>query len=329
MIPVEIKGISVYHGKNIVSNEPYIEHFKKQGKDIAHFLRDVIGRDKRYLVDPDRENNLTMTLAAARDVLKSTGLSGSDLDMIVYSSFLPEYVSPPSSIHLHSALGGKKQCMCYDINVNCAGMLVSLDEVCKYMRLTPSFKRALIVGCDYFTPWVKPDNECCYGHYGDAACAVILEKTDRTCGFLGSRCCVNSEEHNNVLLPGCGVSNVLKVKDRDEMKLYWTPFENVSLGTATDSMNELLAENHLTTDDVRMFCLSQYALSNVKTLRKMMGIDESKSLFIGNRYGYTGTTSPFIVLYESIRNGLVKRGDYVMFWTIGVGSQNIAVLYRY
>lgn len=329
MIQVEIKDIAVYHGKKVVGNEPYIEHFKKLGKDVTHFLRDIIGRDKRYLVNPDQENNLTMTTAAAKDVLKKTGLTGSDIDMIIYSSFLPEYVSPPCSIHLHSILGCKKECICYDINVNCAGMLLSLDEVCKYMQMTDSVKRALIVGCDYFTPWVKPDNECCYGHYGDAACAVILEKTDRQCGLLGSRCCVNSKEHSNVLLPGCGVSNVLKVNNKDDMKLYWTPFENVSLPTATDSMNQLLAENNLTKDDVSMYCFSQYALANVKTLRKMMGIDESRSVFIGDKYGYTGTTSPFIVLRESIDRKLVKRGDYVMFWTIGVGSQNIAVLYRY
>lgn len=329
MIQVEMKDISVYHGKRVISNEPYIKHFNKLGKDVAHFLKDVIGRDKRYLVDPSKENNLTMTTIAAKDVLKRTGLTGADIDMIVYSSFLPEYVSPPCSIYLHSAIGGKKECMCYDMNANCAGMLVSLDEVCKYMQLTNSVQRALIVGCDYFTPWIKPENECCYGHYGDAACAIILEKTDRLCGFLGSRCCVNSEEHTNVLLPGCGVSNMLKVKDKEDIKLYWKPFKNVSLGTATNSMNELLKENHLTKDNVKMYCFSQYALSNVRTLRKMMKIDESKSIFIGDKYGYTGTTSPFIVLRESIDRQLVKRGDYLMFWTIGVGSQNIAVLYRY
>lgn len=41
------------------------------------------------------------------------------------------------------------------------------------------------------------------------------------------------------------------------------------------------------------------------------------------------TTSPFIALYESIKEGKVKRGDYVIFWTIGSGSQSIVMLYKY
>ena len=67
----------------------------------------------------------------------------------------------------------------------------------------------------------------------------------------------------------------------------------------------------------------------VQTLREMLGIGEEKSLFIGQEYGYTGTSSPLIALYESIERGIVKRGDYVMFWTIGAGSQNIALLFKY
>lgn len=77
------------------------------------------------------------------------------------------------------------------------------------------------------------------------------------------------------------------------------------------------------------FCFSQYALCNIKDLRKLMNIDENKSLFIGSEYGYTGTSSPFIALYEAIERKLIKRGDYVMFWTIGAGSQNISLLFKY
>lgn len=329
MIQVMIRDIAVYHGKNVVGNDRYIEHFRKQGKDIANFLKNVIGRNKRYLIDPEKENNLTMATAAAKAVLSHAGLTGPDIDMIIYSSFLPEYISPPSSIHLHHAIDGKKQCICYDMNANCAGMLISLDQACKYMTLTDCVQRTLIVGCDYINQWVRKENECCYGHYGDAACAVILEKTDRKCGFLGSKCGVNSEEHDNVLLPGCGVSHVLQAEDTNACLLDWKPFKNVSLETAAENMRELMARNHLKTGDVKMFCLSQYALSNVRDLRTLLGIDESKSIFIGDEYGYTGTTSPFIALYESVKRRSVERGDYVMFWTIGAGSENIAVLYRY
>ena len=41
---VKIRNIEVYHGKNIVGNDYYIEHFKKQGKDVEKFLEETMGR---------------------------------------------------------------------------------------------------------------------------------------------------------------------------------------------------------------------------------------------------------------------------------------------
>lgn len=326
---LKLKSIAVYHGEMVVGNDYYVEHFAKQGKDVEHFLSEIIGRKRRYMIDSTKENSLTMALTAVESALKKADLTGEDIDMIIYSACMPEYVVPPSSIHVHNAINGKKQCICFDINAVCAGMTVSLDMINRYMQSSDLIKRALIVGADYVNILLNQTNEFCYGHYGDASCAIILEKTDEACGIIGSKCYVNSCEHNNILFPGCGTSNIPQTEDKEKWRLNWIPFENVSLERAYKSMTELLDENNLTVDDIKMFCFSQYALSNVKTLREMLGIGEERSIFIGDEYGYTGTSSPFIALYESIEKGFVKRGDHVMFWTIGAGSQNIALLFKY
>lgn len=329
MIPVKLREIEVYHGAHVVPNEFYIEHFKQKGKDIEHFLTDIIGRKQRYMIDPALENNLTMAVEVSKRILEKAGLSGADIDMIVYSSMAPEYLMPPCSIHLHEAINGKAECVCYDTNVNCAGMTVTLEQMSKYMALSPNIHRAMLVGCDYVNFYLDPNNELSYGHYGDAACAIILERTDEDCGVLGAKYHMNSVEHTNILFPSCGLSKLFTEPNRDALRLEWKPFENVSPPIAVANMNALLAENGLTKEDVAAFCLSQYALISVRTIRELMGIDEAHSLFIGDEYGYTGTSSPFIVLYEAVKRGLVHRGDYVMFWTIGAGSENIALLFRY
>ncbi len=329
MINTKILEIEVYHGGMTVSNDYYIEHFNKKEKDISHFLTNIIGRKKRYMIDTEADTNLSMALKAAGGVLKKAGLTGKDIDLIAYSSVLPEYTIPPCSIHIHEAIGGKADCICYDYNVNCAGMTVGIEQICKYMHLSENVNTALIIGCDYVNHLLDSDNEYCYGHYGDAACAIILQKTDEQRGFLGAKYAVNSAEHNNILFPGCGFSNLFREPDREALRMVWLPFENVSIDTAVKNMRALLDENNLCIDDIKMFCLSQYALANVKSIRELMGIDESRSIFVGDKYGYTGTSSPYIALYEAINQGLVQRGDYIMIWTIGGGSENIAMLMQY
>jgi 3-oxoacyl-[acyl-carrier-protein] synthase-3 len=54
-----------------------------------------------------------------------------------------------------------------------------------------------------------------------------------------------------------------------------------------------------------------------------------KIIYIGDKYGYTGTTSPLISLYEGIQQGRIKRGDTVLFWTVGAGHQFIVMLFKY
>ena len=43
-----IKGVAYYHPENSVSNEYFIKHFEKQGKDIRHLLENT-GRENRYI----------------------------------------------------------------------------------------------------------------------------------------------------------------------------------------------------------------------------------------------------------------------------------------
>jgi len=329
MLKVKLKEIAVYHGKNVVSNDIYLKHFKERGKDVEHFLKDVVGRDKRYLIDKDKENSLTMALEASKEVLKKAKLKGTDIDMIVFSSQLPEFVVPPSSYLVHAEIGGKNDCICYDMNANCAGMTIAFEQVIKYMSVSPNVKRALIVGCDYVNLIVNPENELCYGHYGDAACAIILEQTNEDCGLVGSKYDVHTEDHPYIRFPGCGFSKLFDVKDKTELMLDWKPFVVRWEHIYAENMKEVIEKAGLTINDISMFCLSQYVYKTIKYFREVLGITADKSIYIGNKYGYTGTTSPFIALYEAINKGMVKRGDYILFWTVGAGSQNITILFKY
>ena len=68
---------------------------------------------------------------------------------------------------------------------------------------------------------------------------------------------------------------------------------------------------------------------HIDILRNELNIPEDKSIYIGDKYGYTGATSPFIALYELVEQNRINRGDYIMFWTVGAGMQHIFMLIRY
>lgn len=71
------------------------------------------------------------------------------------------------------------------------------------------------------------------------------------------------------------------------------------------------------------------SLANINMVRERFNIPDEKVPHISLTRGYTGASSPLMALDYAIQEGKVKRGDYVMFWTIGGGFQSIAALIKY
>ncbi|MFL0194230.1 3-oxoacyl-[acyl-carrier-protein] synthase III C-terminal domain-containing protein [Clostridium sp. WILCCON 0269] len=326
---VKLSCIDICHGSKVVSNDFYLKHFEKQGKNVEHLLIDIMGRDKRFMFD-DNETTLSLALKVSKSALAKANFTGNDIDIIIYSSILSEYISPSMAILLHKELNAGRNVMCFDMNANCAGMTVALECASNYLMTSNRAKKALIVGCDDLNSLLDPNNELCYGNYGHAACAIVLEKVSEDCGVLDTEYYINTEESENAMCPSSGFSSFFKSRDVDEFYLKWIPFDGgACVYPAVDIITSMLNQKGLTKDNVSMFCFSQFAFVNIKTIRELMDIDEDKSIYIGDKYGYTSTSSPFIALYEAIEQGKVKRGDYIVFWTIGTGSESIVMLYKY
>lgn len=94
---IRLSCIDVCHASEVVSNDIYLKHFEKQDKDVEHLLVDIMGRDKRFMFN-EQETTLSLAVKVAKSVLDKANLTGSDIDVLVYSSILSEYVAPATSI---------------------------------------------------------------------------------------------------------------------------------------------------------------------------------------------------------------------------------------
>lgn len=326
---VKIKSIGVYHPDNKVTNEFYLEQFDKQGKDIRRLL-EAFGRNERYIVDSDEDNTVTMGIKASLNALENANLKGEDIDIILFSCLIPEYTMPTQALIVHNAINGKKEALVMDTNVDCVGMIVATDTAVRYLKTNKKFKRALVVGSDCMSVHCREDDEYTYPQFGDLACAVILEKTEEDSDFYGTKYVTNSDNWGIVKYPSCGNKESYKYDDIHHRKIDWKPFDgSFIVDHARDGMQELLSEIDLKVSDISAFCVSQYALSIKEGYATALGVDQSKVPYVGNRYGYTGTTSPFLVLYESIKEGKVKRGDYIGLWSIGTNWTTCSLVFKY
>jgi 3-oxoacyl-[acyl-carrier-protein] synthase III len=330
---VVIKDVATYHPEKVVNNEFYQKHFEKQGKDITNLL-DAFGRKNRYVADYERETTLTMAIEATKRVMEKSKVKAEDLDMIVFVSGTPEYLFPTNAAYIHHAIQGKFETIVYDMNVACVGMVVAVEQVSRYMLSNPHIQRALVVGAEQMLRYARKEDPVTYASFGDGASAVILEKQEKEgekTGFIDSHYYTNTDSCHKIVLPACGLSNLYnpEISDYDKRFKWENVNEDKGFILTASSIQNVLERHHLTPDDIKVFCLSQLSKKNIGRVAEALGQDLSKFIFVGDEFGYTGSCSPFIALNRAIEEGKLKRGDYIMFWSIGAGYTACSMLFRY
>lgn len=327
MIQTTIKEIAIYHPQNQVNNEIYIDHFAKQGKDITGLLA-AMGREKRYVSIDASETPLTMAIKATEQVLQQANLTMSDIDMILFTSQTPETVVPSNAVRLFDHFQGKPNTIIYDLNANCAGMTVALEQMSHYMNSNQAIERVLIIGSDSLTLFANPNDPLSYACFGDGAAAIIVERTTEARGFIDSMYHVNTIFAEKMMFPAEGLTKGIR-ETGDLKEILIVPFDgSIVLDATYEMFDTLFARHNVNASEVK-YCLSQFALSNIVKIKERYNLTDAQVPYVGDEFAYTGTSSPFLAFYRGIQSGQIKRGDYVMFWTIGTGFELIATLYKY
>lgn len=332
---INITSTGVYHPKNRVHNQYFIDHFNKKGIEVEGLLTHL-KREYRYLSNDPKETVITMGYEASIKALKEANVRMKDIDLLIFATDTPEYTSPANAVKLLEMLGGPeiKIQMAYDTNTNCLGMVTALDQASRILMTNKRFKRALVVGGILFSAVGSPNDPVSYSNFGDAAAAVVLEKVEEEekRGFIDSTHLTQTSECNNIIMPRAGYSKIIrdKVEDEDDKKWSWEPFDGSFISDIwVDLITEVAEDNGIKATDINHLIFSQFTLPDAKLALEKLGIDKSKTTYIGNEFGYTGTTSPVIALDRALKTEKIKKDDYVTLSSMGSGSVVTVLLFKF
>lgn len=328
---VIMKGTGAYIPSNKVYNDELDQHFEAMGLS-AHSLMEHLGRRKRYFIS-EGENAITMCVNAIDNCVKKNKIDLETIDMLIFCSDTPEYLSPSNALKLVGLYGEKLKNVkiAFDINSNCTGMIQGLDIVHKYMQ-NSDILNALVVGCFCISPIALWSDTVVYANFADAAACVAVssEEAEKKRGFIDTEVYIDARYYKYVTYPKCGLSKVpLKAVQPNEKRLEWTPF---SLDFVPEywakQIRLVLGRHSLTPEDVDYFIFSQLSDDyNMKTL-KVLDIPEEKYHFVGREYGYTGNTCPILCL-NRMWDTYARTGNRIVFCTIGAGYAIIVQLYEF
>ena len=305
---MKIIGTGSVLPKKVVTNEMLSEFLDTSDEWI--YTR--TGIKTRHVISDEKLED--MAVEAAKKALDDAGMSAADLDFIICSNVVNEYITPSLSCIIQGGIGAT--CPCIDINCACAGFIYAV-EMAESFYAAGKVKNVLIVCAEEPTRMTSWEDRRVCVLFGDGAGAAVLTEGDNIKGVkLSSASATDKLYQIRSLEPTPYVTkeeqNIpLQMKGQDVFKFA----VKASSGDITYLMDKL----GMKADDVDHFLLHQANMRIINTIASFLGQPSEKFPTNIEDHGNSSSACCPILLDECKRKGILKKGETVVMSAFGAG----------
>lgn len=305
---MKIIGTGRAHPAKVVTNA-MLEKFLDTSDE---WIVERTGIKERKLISNERLEDLAAK--ASLLAIEDAGLKPQDIDYIICSNVVNEYITPSLSCIVQGAIGAK--CACVDINVACSGFVYALDMADDRIK-SGKAKNILVLAAEEPTRMVDWSDRATCVLFGDGAGAVVVTEGD---GYLGSR--LEAKSMTDCLhYVRCLEPTPYITKEEFGAPMYMNGrqvFKTAVMMSSRD-INALLAEQGLQPKDVKYYVLHQANMRIIEAVANHMELDMSYFPHNVEYCGNTSSASVALLLDELHRDGKLQRGDKLIVSAFGAG----------
>ena len=262
---MKIIGTGSAHPKCAVTNE-MLEQFLETTDE---WITERTGIKERCVISSEKLEDLAVI--AANKALEDAGLTAADIDFIICSNVVNEYVTPALSCIIQGKLGAT--CPTLDINAACAGFIFAMDMAEDKIQCKKA-KNILIVCAEEPSRMVSWQNRSTCVLFGDGAGAAVVTEGDAL---------------KAIRLTTSSLTDVLYYQRKLEPTPYIDKEENfeplvmrgreVFKHAVTNScrdIRKLLNQTGLEASDIKYYVLHQANHRIIESIRGFLGVAEEK-----------------------------------------------------
>lgn len=278
-----------------------------------------------------------LALAAAEVALQQANLKARDLDLIIQTSVVTDYVFPGGACVLASKMG-LTSTPTFSLNQGCAGFIYALSMADQYIK-TGAYNTILVVGAELLSSLFEFSNR---GRdmsvlFADGAGAVIVvpAEDDETSGLLSHHLHTDGTLLDKLYADVFGTSTyppITKKRIDTGRTLPYMQGRAVFVQAVRrfrEVIRECLEANKLQIDDVDHFLFHQANARIMDAIADNLNIPADKTYANIDQYGNTSAASVPILLHEKLQEGSIKRGDLCLLAAFGTGFNWGASLLRW
>ena len=281
------------------------------------WIRERTGIETRCVLSTESLEELATE--AAKQALDDAGILPTQLDYIICSNMVNEYVIPSMASIVGGHIGS--QCPAYDLNAACTGFLYAMD-MAEALLQSGRAENVLIISAEAPTRIVDWNDRRTCVLFGDGAAAVVVTRGNALRSIK-----VSSKSDKSVLYYRRSLEPTpFLIRDKNTGPLCMNGQE-VFKSAVTSSLRDMqyvLKQANVNKDDVTYFVLHQANLRIIDFIKSHFGATDEQFPINVNRYGNTSSVSIPLLLDELNKNGKLRKGDLLVFSAFGAGFTSAA-----
>jgi 3-oxoacyl-[acyl-carrier-protein] synthase-3 len=326
---VKISALGCYTPPRLLTNKDLEEMVGTTSK----WIMDRTGICRRHIADPGTATS-DLAIHAAKAALAARDIDARELDAVVTCTVTPDMAFPTTASIVQEALGARRS-LGFDLSAACCGFVYGLATAAP-MVATGMCRKILVIGADTMSRIVDYRDRATCVLFGDGAGAMLLEAAsdnDTDAGFIDFVAEMDGSGANCVSLPAGGsrLPTCLETLERRQhyIQLQGQAVFKYAVQAFADVTLELLRRNGLQPADLDLWIPHQANRRILSAAGERAGLRPDQVMINLEQYGNTTTATIPLATRDAIADGRLRKGDLVMFASVGAGYTAGALLLRW
>ncbi len=310
-----ISGLGAYLPERVVTNAD----IEKMVETTDEWIRTRTGISERRLAAKEQATS-DLALPASQEALKNAGLTPQDLDLIIVATCSPDMIFPSAACYLQAKLGAT--CGAFDLAAACSGFAYALSVAEGFVK-SGIYKNVLVVGAETITRFINWKDRGTCVLFGDGAGAAVVSRSKDGHGILASYLGADGTQSEILQIPAGGSrippSAESVANGQHYIRMAGPELFKIAVKTMDLAVRKVLESENLQVKDID--CLIPHQANNriLQAVAERLEIAPEKVFINVDRYGNMSSASTIVGLYEAVKTGAVKKGDYVVLVAFGGG----------
>lgn len=275
-------------------------------------------RERRILKEKGKATS-DLGVEAVRDLLKKTGTSPDEVDLLICATITPDMPFPATAnIIAHKA--GIHNAWSFDLNAACSGFIFALSTGVQFIE-SGRYRKVIIVGAEMMSAITNYKDRTTCPLFGDAGTAVMLEPTIEEVGVFDyiNRVDGLGRHHLHMKAGGSLRPASIETVTNNEHFVYQegqTVFKHAVTAMAEVAV-QIMERHNLKSEDIAWVVPHQANMRIIDATAKRMGVSTDKVMINIQKYGNTTSATIPLCLYDY--ESKMKKGDNIILAAFGAG----------